>query len=46
MLFKPVTIRGNDKENKTFLPLFFDNKGLDAINLGNILHHKYVNANL
>jgi hypothetical protein len=46
MLFKPVTIRGKDKENNPFLRFFFDSKGLDAINLGNILHHKYINANL
>jgi hypothetical protein len=31
-------------ENRNFLPLFFANKGLDAINLGNILHHKSVKA--
>ena len=27
-----------------FLPLFFPNKCVDAINLGNILHHKFVKA--
>jgi hypothetical protein len=43
-LFKQVTMRGNEHENRNFLPLFFANKGLDAINLGNILHHKSVKA--
>jgi hypothetical protein len=38
-LCKPVTIRGNGKKNRPFLPIFFANKDLDAINLGNILHH-------
>jgi hypothetical protein len=37
-------MRGNEPENRNFLPLFFANKGLDAINLGNILHHKSVKA--
>ena len=41
-LLKPVTIFGNEKENRPFLPLFFGNKCLDAINVGNILHHKSV----
>ena len=36
-------MRGNENEKKLhFLPLFFANKGFDAINLGNILHHKSV----
>ena len=43
-LFKPVEARGNEKENRSFLPLYFANKGLDAINLGNILHHKSVRS--
>jgi hypothetical protein len=44
MIFNPVTIRGNEKENIPFIPLFFANKGLDAINIGNILHYKAVKA--
>ena len=42
LLFKPVTLRGNEKENGPFLHIFFSNESLDAINLGNILHHKSV----
>jgi hypothetical protein len=38
-LFKPLTIRGNEKENRSFA-----NKALNAINLDNILHHKSVKA--
>ena len=38
-LFKAVTIRGNEKKNRPFLPPFFANKGLDTINLGNIQYH-------
>jgi hypothetical protein len=37
-----VAIRGNEKENQALLSLFFANKGLDAINLYNILRHKSV----
>jgi hypothetical protein len=33
-----------EKENIPFIPLFFANKGLDAINIGNILHYKAVKA--
>ena len=43
-VFKPVTIRENEKENQPLIPLFFANKGLEAIYLGNILHHKSVRA--
>jgi hypothetical protein len=32
-----VTILGNKKENMPFLQLFSPNKGLDTMNLGNIL---------
>ena len=35
--FKSVTILGNKKENMPFLQLFSANKGLDIMNLGNIL---------
>ena len=31
-----------DKENRSFLKVFFANKGIDAINLSNILHNKKV----
>ena len=43
-VFKPMTIRENEKENQPLIPLFFANKGLEAIYLGNILHHKSVRA--
>jgi hypothetical protein len=44
LFIESMTMRGNEPENRNFLPLFFANKGLDAINLGNILHHKSVKA--
>ena len=44
MFLKPVTIGGKEKENILVLSLFFANKGLNAINLGNILNHKSVKA--
>ena len=43
-LFKPVLTHETESEKRSFLPLFFANKGLDAINLGNILHHKSVKS--
>jgi hypothetical protein len=43
-VFKPVTIRENEKKNQPLIPLFFANKGLEAIYLGNKLHHKSVRA--
>jgi hypothetical protein len=39
-LFKPVGIKRDEIDKRSFLKLSFANKGLDAINLGNILHHK------
>ena len=41
-LFKQVTTFAEPEEATHFLPLQFANKGLDAINLANILHHKSV----
>ena len=41
-LFKPVTATQNDSEHRSFLKLKYINKGLDMINLVNILHHKKV----
>ena len=41
-LFKPVKTSQNDSEKRSFLKLKFANKGLDEINLTNILHHKTV----
>ena len=43
-LFKPVSITGNEEEKRSFLKLNFANKGLDAINLSNILHSKNVRS--
>ena len=43
-LFKPVSITENQKEKRSFLKLNFANKGLDAINLSNILHTKNVRS--
>jgi hypothetical protein len=39
-LFKPVGIKKDEIDKRSFLKLSFANKGLDCINLGNILHHK------
>ena len=39
-LFKPVGIKRDEIDQRSFLKLSFANKGRDAINLGNILHHK------
>ena len=45
-LFKPVGIKKDEIDKRSFLKLSFANKGLDGINLGNILHHKSVKANI
>ena len=41
-LFLPVTMRQDETKSRSFLKLSFSNKGLDAIHLSNILHHKSV----
>jgi hypothetical protein len=41
-LFKPVGIKKDEIDKRSFLKLSFANKGLDGINLDNILHHKFV----
>jgi hypothetical protein len=41
-LFKPVTKHQVPPENHSFIKVKFANKGIDAINLSNILHHKKV----
>ena len=38
-LFTPVGIKKDEIDKRYFLKLSFANKGLDGINLGNILHH-------
>ena len=45
-LFRPVETRESSNDTRSFLPLRFANKGLDAINLGNILHHKSVTSKI
>jgi hypothetical protein len=45
-LFKPVGIKKDEIEKRSFLNLSFANKGLDGINLGNILHHKFVKSKI
>ena len=45
-LFKPVGIKKDEMDKRFFLKLSFANKGLDGINLGNILHHKLVKCKI
>jgi hypothetical protein len=46
ILYKPVGIKKDEIDKCSFLKLSFANKGLDGINLGNILHHKSVNSKI
>jgi hypothetical protein len=41
-LFNYVGIKKYEIDTRSFLQLSFANNGIDAINLGNILHHKSV----
>ena len=41
-LFKPVDIKKDEIDTHSFLKLSYANRSLDAINVGNILHHKSV----
>jgi hypothetical protein len=43
---KPVGTKQDEIEKRSFLKLSFANKGLDGINLGNILHHKSVKSKI
>ena len=45
-LFIPVVIKKDEIDKRSFLRLSFANKGLDDINLGNILHHKSVKSKI
>ena len=46
-LFKPVRTDGeSDPKGRHFLKVEFANKGIDAINIANILHNKSVQANI
>jgi hypothetical protein len=42
--FKPVGIKKDDIDKRSFLKLSFANEYLDAINLSIILHHKSVKS--
>ena len=41
---KPVVIKKDDIDKRSFLKLSFANEDLDAINLSIILHHKSVES--
>ena len=45
-LFKPVGIKKDEIDKRFFLKQLFVYKGLDGINLGNILHHKSVKSKI
>ena len=45
-LFKPVGIKKDEINKRSFLKLLFANKDLDDINLGNTLHHKSVKSKI
>jgi hypothetical protein len=45
-LFKPVGIKKDEIDKRSFLKLSFANKDLDGINLGNTLHHKSVKSKI
>ena len=40
--FKPVGIQKDEIDKRSFLKLSFVNKGLEGINLGNILYNKSI----
>jgi hypothetical protein len=45
-LFKHVSIKKVEIDKRSFRKLSFANKGLDGINLGNILHHNSVKSKI
>ena len=45
-LFKPVGIKKDEIDKRSFLKLSLSSKDLDGINLGNILHHKSVKSKI
>jgi len=45
-LYKPVLTNSYTPEKRKFLNLHFGNKGLDAINIANLFHHKSLQANV
>jgi len=45
-LYKPILTNSYTPEKRKIWNLHFANKGLDAINIANIFHHKSVQANV
>ena len=45
-LFKPVRSEPLHDNKRKFLPIHFSNKGIDAINISNVLHHKEVTSKI
>ena len=45
-LDKPKQDNSHNSDKRSFLKLKFANKGIDAIHLSNILHHKNVQAHI
>ena len=45
-MFNPVNSDGTNVSPRKFLNMKFANKGIDAINLGNILNHRDVVKNI
>ena len=45
-LFKPVSIKTDGTDKRSFLKLPLDNKGINAIDLDNILHLKSVKSKI
>ena len=43
---KPVGIKKIEIDKRSSLKLSFANNGLDGINLGNIIHHKFVKSKI
>ena len=44
IVLKPVGIKKDEIDKRSFMKLSFANKGIDAINVSNILHHKSVKS--
>ena len=45
-LYKPVNTADLPADKRSFLKVFFANKGLDAINISNILHNKNIKCKI
>ena len=43
-LYKPVCSNNNTDANRSFVKVHFVNKGLDAINISNMLHNKHIRS--